>query len=63
MLLQVFEGKKAMTKDNNPLEKFELIGISPAPHGIPQNDVTLIWMPMALPMFLLWIKAQERRTR
>ena len=29
-----------MTKDNNLLGKFELIGIPPAPRGVPQIDVT-----------------------
>jgi len=38
--LQVFEGERAMTKDNNLLGKFELIGIPPAPRGVPQIDVT-----------------------
>ncbi|OBS71007.1 hypothetical protein A6R68_00453, partial [Neotoma lepida] len=36
-----YEDEKAMTKDNNLLGKFELIGISPAPYGILQNEVTL----------------------
>lgn len=38
--LQVFEGERAMTKDNNLLGKFELIGIPPAPRGVPQIEVT-----------------------
>ncbi len=29
-----------MTKDNNLLGKFELIGIPPAPRGVPQIEVT-----------------------
>ena len=37
---QVYEGERAMTKDNNILGKFELIGIPPAPRGVPQIDVT-----------------------
>lgn len=38
--LQVYEGERAMTKDNNLLGKFELIGIPPAPRGVPQIEVT-----------------------
>merc|ERR1719192_588706 len=40
VLIQVFEGERAMTKDNNLLGKFELSGISPAPRGVPQIEVT-----------------------
>jgi len=40
VLIQVFEGERAMTKDNNLLGKFELSGIPPAPRGVPQIKVT-----------------------
>ncbi|GAA5801445.1 hypothetical protein HPULCUR_006891 [Helicostylum pulchrum] len=40
VLIQVFEGERALTKDNNILGKFELNGISPAPRGVPQVEVT-----------------------
>lgn len=40
VLIQVYEGERAMTKDNNLLGKFELTGIAPAPRGVPQIDVT-----------------------
>ncbi|KAH9394544.1 70-kilodalton heat shock protein [Tyrophagus putrescentiae] len=36
--IQVFEGKRAMTKDNNRLGCFELSGILPAPRGVSQID-------------------------
>lgn len=39
-LFQVFEGERAMSKDNNVLGKFELCGIPPAPRGIPKIEVT-----------------------
>lgn len=38
--VQVYEGERAMTRDNNLLGKFELVGIPPAPRGIPQIDVS-----------------------
>merc|ERR1712151_244856 len=38
--IQVFEGERAMTKDNNILGKFELSGIPPARRGVPQIEVT-----------------------
>lgn len=40
VLIQVFEGERARTKDNNILGKFELTGIPPAPRGVPQVEVT-----------------------
>ncbi|RVE70076.1 hypothetical protein OJAV_G00083850 [Oryzias javanicus] len=40
VLIQVYEGERAMTKDNNLLGKFELTGIPPAPRGVPQIQVT-----------------------
>jgi len=40
VLIQVFEGERARTKDNNMLGKFELSGIPPAPRGVPQVEVT-----------------------
>ena len=38
--IQVYEGERAMTKDNNLLGHFELSGIPPAPRGVPQIEVT-----------------------
>jgi len=40
VLIQVYEGERAMTKDNNLLGKFELSNIPPAPRGVPQIEVT-----------------------
>lgn len=40
VLVQVYEGERAMTTDNNLLGKFELSGIPPAPRGMPQIEVT-----------------------
>jgi len=40
VLIQVYEGERQMTKDNHLLGKFELMGIPPAPRGVPQIDVT-----------------------
>lgn len=38
--IQVYEGERAMTKDNNLLGRFDLNGIPPAPRGVPQIEVT-----------------------
>ncbi|GJE99368.1 heat shock protein 70 [Phanerochaete sordida] len=39
VLIQVYEGERSLTKDNNLLGKFELTGIPPAPRGVPQIEV------------------------
>ena len=38
--IQIFEGERKMTKDNNQLGKFNLEGIPPAARGVPQIEVT-----------------------
>ncbi|GFS37756.1 heat shock protein 70 A1 [Trichonephila inaurata madagascariensis] len=38
--IKVYEGERAMTKDNHLLGKFLLSGIPPAPRGVPQIEVT-----------------------
>ncbi|OQV21832.1 Heat shock protein 70 B2 [Hypsibius exemplaris] len=38
--IQVFEGERAMTKDNHLLGRFDLVGIPPAPRGVPKIEVT-----------------------
>ena len=38
--IQVFEGERSRTKDNNKLGEFNLGGIPPMPRGVPQIDVT-----------------------
>ena len=40
VLIQVYEGERSMTRDNNHLGKFELTGIPPAPRGLPQIEVS-----------------------
>ena len=40
MIFQVYEGERAMTKDNSILGKFELTGIPAGPRGGPQIEVT-----------------------
>ncbi|TFK44512.1 heat shock protein 70 [Crucibulum laeve] len=40
VLIQVYEGERALTKHNNLLGKFELSGIPPARKGVPQIEVT-----------------------
>ncbi len=41
VLIQVFEGERSRTRDNNLLGKFELSGIPPAPRGVPQINVSV----------------------
>jgi L1 cell adhesion molecule like protein len=38
--IQIYEGERVLTKDNNSLGKFELTGIPPAPRGVPKIEVT-----------------------
>merc|ERR1712070_168681 len=38
--IQVFEGERPMTKDNNKLGQFDVTGIAPAPRGTPQIEVS-----------------------
>lgn len=39
VLIQVYEGERKFTKDNNLLGKFQMDGIAPAPRGVPQIEV------------------------
>ncbi len=38
--IKVYQGERAMAKDNRMLGVFQLVGIPPAPRGIPQVEVT-----------------------
>ncbi|KAI6162483.1 heat shock cognate 70 kDa protein, partial [Pisolithus thermaeus] len=40
VLIRVYEGENARTKDNNLLGRFQLAGISLAPRGVPRVEVT-----------------------
>ncbi|HEY6694401.1 MAG TPA: molecular chaperone DnaK, partial [Solirubrobacteraceae bacterium] len=40
VLIQVFQGERPMAGDNRTLGKFHLVGIPPAPRGMPQVEVT-----------------------
>ena len=39
VLIQVYEGERAMTKDNRVLGQFQLDGLPPSPRGVPQIEV------------------------
>ncbi len=38
--IRVFQGEREMANDNKPLGQFDLVGITPAPRGMPQIEVT-----------------------
>lgn len=38
--IHVLQGERAMAQDNKTLGRFELVGIPPAPRGVPQVEVT-----------------------
>jgi len=38
--IRVFQGEREMATDNNLLGQFDLVGIAPAPRGLPQIEVT-----------------------
>lgn len=38
--IQIYEGERSMTKDNNKLGEFNLSGIPPMPRGVPQIEIT-----------------------
>ena len=40
VLIQIYEGERAMTRDNNLLGNFQLYGIPPQPRGVPQIEIT-----------------------
>jgi heat shock 70kDa protein 1/2/6/8 len=56
--IQVFEGERSMTKDNNLLGNFKLEGIPPMPRGNPEIEVTFDVNADGL----LTVKAMEKST-
>lgn len=58
MTIEVFEGERSLTKDNNLLGVFDLNGIPPAPRGVPKIDVTFDVDVNGI----LKVKAQDRST-
>ena len=38
--IRVFQGEREMAADNKPLGQFDLVGLPPAPRGVPQIEVT-----------------------
>jgi heat shock protein 5 len=58
VLIQVFQGERAMTKDNIQLGKFDLTDIPPAPRGVPQIEVTFEIDANGI----LQVKAQDKGT-
>ncbi len=40
MTIRVFQGEREMAADNKVLGQFDLVGIPPAPRGVPQIEVT-----------------------
>lgn len=57
--IQVFEGERALTKDNNLLGRFDLSGIPPMPRGVPQIEVTFDLNGNGI----LQVTAEELKTR
>ncbi|KAJ7220305.1 heat shock cognate 70 kDa protein-like protein [Mycena pura] len=58
VLIQVYEGERALTRDNNLLGKFKLFGIPPAPRGVPQIEVTFDIDPNSI----LIVSASDKTT-
>ena len=40
MGIKVYQGEREMAGDNNMLGQFDLVGLPPAPRGVPQIEVT-----------------------
>jgi heat shock protein 5 len=57
--IQVFEGERPMTKDNHLLGSFDLMGIKPAPRGVPQIEVTFVIDSNGM----LFVSAEDKATK
>jgi heat shock protein 5 len=59
--IKVYEGERAMTKDNTLLGTFDLTGIAPAPRGIPQIEVSFVMDVNGLLNVIAHDKAADRK--
>jgi len=63
--IHVLQGERSMASDNRTLGRFDLVGIPPAPRGVPQVEVTSILMLMVSFMSLprTWEQVRSRASR
>lgn len=61
--ISVLQGEREMARDNKLLGEFQLVGIPPAPRGMPQIEVTFVSMPMESSPFLQRIRPPEKSNR
>ena len=58
--IRVLQGEREMAADNKALGNFELVGIAPAPRGVPQIEVTFDIDANGIVMFLRKTKELEK---